>query len=84
MTNMKRGNQPKKSDKEFSFEIVEHIGVISESTKGWRKEMNLVSWNGAEAKLDIRDWSPEHDKMGKGISFNADEIMTLKELILKL
>ena len=46
--------------------------------------MNLVSWNGAEAKLDIRDWSSEHDKMGKGISFNVDEIMTLKELILKL
>ena len=84
MTGMKRGTSSKKNDREFSFEIVEHIGVISESTNGWRKEMNLVSWNGAEAKLDIRDWSSEHDKMGKGISFNVDEIMTLKELILKL
>ena len=46
--------------------------------------MNLVSWNGAEAKLDIRDWSPEHDKMGKGLNFNADGIMTLNENILKL
>ena len=50
-----------------STEIKETIGVISESAKGWKKELNLISWNGKEAKYDLREWSPEHEKMGKGI-----------------
>ncbi len=57
------------------------IGVLSESTKGWRKELNLVSWNGAEPKYDLRDWAPEHEKMGKGITMNAEELQKLKELL---
>ena len=50
---------------EFKFEITEKIGVLSESSKGWTKELNKVSWYGAEPKYDIRDWSPDHEKMGK-------------------
>lgn len=65
----------------FTFEIQKNIGVLSESTKGWRKELNLVSWNGGKAKYDIRDWSPEHDKMGKGITLNEEEIQLLKDFI---
>ncbi len=66
---------------EFKYELVEHIGVISESPKGWRKELNLVSYNDAPAKFDIRDWAPEHEKMGKGVTLNEEEAVILKELL---
>jgi len=66
---------------EFTYEIVETIGVISENPKGWTKELNLISWNGREPKYDIREWSPQHDKMNKGITLNKDEVLALKEMI---
>lgn len=69
---------------EIKFEIVEHIAVLSESTKGWTKELNLVSWNDREPKYDIRDWDPNHEKMGKGITFSKDEIEKLKEALNNL
>ena len=58
---------------EFQYEIIEEIGVLSESKSGWRKEVNRVSWNGAAPKLDIRDWAPDHEKMGKGITLSTEE-----------
>lgn len=67
--------------KDFEFDIVKHIGVISEGNKGWRREVNSVSWNGAEPKYDIRDWSPEHDKMGKGISLTENEAVALSNIL---
>ena len=66
---------------EFKYEIKEHIGVISENRSGWKRELNLVSWNGADPKYDIRDWAPEHEKMGKGITLTADEAWELAQLI---
>lgn len=66
---------------DFKFEIVEHIGVIAEGSKGWRKEVNLVSWNGAAPKYDIRDWSEDHSKMGKGITLTADEAWEMCHLL---
>jgi len=70
----------KKND-EIKFEIKETIGVISEKTNGWRKEINLVSWNGAEPKYDIREWSPEHDKMSKGLTMTREEVQVLASLL---
>lgn len=58
---------------EVKYEIQKQLGEISSSAKGWTKEVNLVSWNGAKAKIDIRDWAPEHEKMGKGITLTEDE-----------
>lgn len=66
---------------DFKYEIIKHIGILSENTNGWNKELNLISWNGREPKYDIRDWSPEHDKMGKGITLTEDEIDELKLLL---
>jgi len=66
---------------EITFEITKHIGVLSTSAKGWTKELNLVSWNGREAKYDIRDWSPEHETMSKGITLSDEEITELKALL---
>ncbi len=68
---------------DFSYEIIKHIGVISENSKGWRKEVNIISWNGRSPKYDIRDWAPEHEKMGKGITLNDDEIKKLFEILSK-
>ncbi|WP_297133836.1 YdbC family protein [Terrisporobacter sp.] len=69
---------------DFKYDIVEEIGVISENSKGWTKELNLISWNGAKPKYDLRDWSPGHEKMGKGITLTEEEILSLKEIINKL
>ncbi len=66
---------------EFQYEITEEIGVLSESKSGWRKEVNRVSWNGAAPKLDIRDWAPDHEKMGKGITLSAEETEKLAKLL---
>lgn len=66
---------------EIKFEIVQNIGVLSENNKGWKKELNLVKWNGANAKYDIREWAPDHSKMGKGVTLSNDEFDNLKQLI---
>ena len=68
---------------DFSYEIVEHIAVLSTSKTGWTKELNLMSWNGRTAKYDIREWSPEHEKMGKGVTLTDEEFTKLKELLSK-
>ena len=69
---------------DFKFDIVEHLRVISENSKGWTKELNLVSWNGARPKFDLRDWAPDHEKMGKGITLSNEEFEALKDLMSKL
>lgn len=66
---------------DIKYEIKEELGAISESAKGWKKELNMVSWNGAAAKFDIRDWAPEHEKMGKGITLSQEEAEALYELL---
>lgn len=66
---------------DIKFEIEKEIGTISESSKGWTKELNLISWNGKEAKYDLRDWATEHEKMGKGVTLNLNELKALKELL---
>lgn len=66
---------------EIKYEVIEHIGVLSESVKGWKKELNLISWNGATPKYDIREWAPNREKMGKGITFSTEELTSLKLLL---
>ena len=66
---------------DIKYEIKETVGVIAESAKGWKKELNLISQNGKEAKYDLREWSPDHEKMGKGVTLSSDEVKALKELL---
>ena len=66
---------------DIKYEIEKKIGVISESAKGWTKELNLISWNGKEAKYDLRDWAPEHEKMGKGITLSGNELKVLRDIL---
>ena len=66
---------------DIKFEIQEELGTLSESPKGWTKEVNRISWNGAKPKYDIRDWAPNHEKMGKGITLTAEEAELLYKIL---
>lgn len=65
----------------IDYEIIETIGVLSENTRGWRKELNKISWNNRAPKYDIRDWSENHEKMGKGITLTDEEAQALKSFL---
>ena len=66
---------------EIRFDITREIGVLSEGSRGWRKEINLVRWNDRKPKIDIRDWDEGRVKMGKGITLNKEELLKLKDLL---
>jgi hypothetical protein len=67
--------------KDIKFEIVRKFGALSESARGWSKELNIVSWNDREPKLDIRDWAEDHERMGKGVTLTRDEAAKLHEYL---
>lgn len=69
---------------EFSFQITEQLKVISTSKSGWTLELNKVSWGGRPAKYDLRSWSPDHQKMGKGITLTDEELEALKTALNEL
>ncbi len=66
---------------EIKYEIIKKIGILSTSASGWAKELNLISWNDREPKYDLRDWSADHEKMGKGVTLSKEDLLTLKELL---
>jgi len=66
---------------EIKYEIIKKVGVLSKSASGWAKELNLISWNDREPKYDLRDWSADATKMGKGITLSKEELLALKELL---
>jgi hypothetical protein len=69
---------------EIKFEIIKNIGTLSESSKGWTRELNLISWNERDPKYDIRDWDPDHEKMSRGVTLTEEELMKLKELLSEM
>jgi len=69
---------------EIKYEIIKKIGVLSKSDSGWAKELNLISWNDRDPKYDIREWSPDGQKMGKGVTLSKEELATLRELLNKM
>ncbi|EFR33515.1 MAG: YdbC family protein [Peptoniphilus harei] len=66
---------------DFKFEITEHLGTLSESAKGWTKELNKVSFNDRPAKYDLREWDPDHQKMSKGVTLNDEEMEILSKIL---
>lgn len=66
---------------DIKYEIVKKIGVLSKAGSGWAKELNLISWNDREPKYDLRDWSADGEKMGKGVTLSREELIALKELL---
>lgn len=69
--------------REIQYEIVKEITVLSTGDSGYTKEINLISWNGKEPKYDIRSFSPNREKCGKGITLNADEAAALLKALQK-
>lgn len=68
---------------EISFKLLDRVGLIAVTPRGWNKELNIISWNGGQAKYDIRDWSPEHDRMSKGMTLREEELKGLHNLLLE-
>jgi hypothetical protein len=69
---------------DIKYVITKSIGVVSKSGSGWAKELNLISWNDREPKYDLRDWSADHSKMGKGATLTREELIALRELLNSL
>ena len=69
---------------EIKYEIIKRIGVLSKSDSGWTKEINLISWNDRDAKYDIREWSPDRERRGKGATLSTEELSALRELLNKI
>lgn len=74
-------NKNSQTEHEITFELIEEIGIISEGTNGWNKELNLVRWNNGSIKYDIRDWKDDHTAMSRGITLHEDEATTLAQLL---
>ena len=69
---------------EIKYEVVQRVAVLSQRPRGWERQLNLISWNDGEPKYDIREWSPDHSKMGKGVTITKEELYSLKELLMEL
>ncbi len=66
---------------DIKYEIIQKIGVLSTTASGWEKQLNLMSWNEQEPEYDIREWSPDGGRRGKGVTLSKEELMSLKELL---
>jgi hypothetical protein len=77
--NIRRTKMP-----EIKYEVVNTIGVVSEGKNGWNKELNLIKWNDREPVYDIRTWSPDHEKIGKGVTITAEEAKILRDMLNSL
>jgi len=66
---------------DITFEIMEHIGVISRYPTGWAKELNMVRWNGGSVRADLRDWDEDHEHMSRGVTLHQEEAKKLYELL---
>ena len=73
----------KNNSAEVVFENKRHIGVLAEYKTGWKKELNLISWNDGAPKYDIRDWDSDHNHMSRGVTLHKDEAKLLKDLLCK-
>ena len=68
---------------DIRFEIVERIDVLERHENGWSRELNVVSWNGGEPKLDIREWSRDHERMTRGITLSEEQGRKLSDALNK-
>ena len=69
---------------EIKYELINAIGIVSEGKNGWNKELNLIKWNDREPVYDIRTWSPDHEKIGKGVTISVEEAKALRDMLNSL
>ncbi|MGT2666530.1 YdbC family protein [Streptococcus rifensis] len=80
--NNKSSRHPTKDNHEpIRFKLVKHIATLSTAKTGWKKELNVISWNDAEPKYDIRSWKDDRSRVGKGVTLFEDEMKVLKEAV---
>ena len=67
---------------EFTYEVKQALGNLNENGT---VRLNVASWNGREAKIDIRNFWKDKEtgemKPGKGISLTNDEAKALVDLL---
>jgi len=63
------------------FEIVRRCGAIGKEKNGWIRELNVVSWNGADPKYDVRSWNEDHSRMTRGITLSYEEAVCLAAVL---
>lgn len=68
---------------DINFEIKKHIGIISNGSRGWNRELNIVSWDDRAPKYDIREWNEDHTRMSRGITLTTEEAEALMEALKK-
>ena len=72
------------SDGVVEYTMHEHLAVLDEypdRENPWRKEANIVSWNGGEPKVDIRDWSCDYRRMSRGITLTDEQAERLAKAL---
>ena len=72
------------AESQITYKVERQVGVLSEDNKGWRKELNMVSWNEAKPRHEIRCWSPDHSRMGKGLAFTKEELASLANILIRM
>ena len=65
----------------FTYDFAGESHLISKGSNGWNLELNLISWNGRPAKFDIRSWSEDHQKMGKGVTLTQEDLKNLRDIL---
>lgn len=67
-----------------NYAIKKHIAALSKPegrNSNWNMEINLVSWYNKDAKFDLREWSPDHGRCGKGITLTHQQAMDLRDAL---
>ena len=60
-----------------TFKIEEQIAILRVADTGWTRELGKVVWYNKPMTIDVRWWSPDKKKAGKGISLTEDEAKQL-------
>ena len=76
-------NQQRNTNDRIRCEVLEEIGVIGQKKDGWTREVNIVAWNNGPAKVDVRDWDPNHNRMSKGITLLEEEAENLVKVLAR-
>ena len=71
-------------EQKITYKIIREVAVLSERTNGWSKQLNLITWGDNEPKYDIRDWGPNRQAMGKGVTLTAAELQSLSDALDEL
>lgn len=72
------------AESQITYRVEKEVGVLSEDKRGWRKELNMVSWNEDKPRHEIRCWAPDHSRMGKGLAFTCEELAALANILIRM